>query len=276
MRITSAQNAKVKESCKLASSKERKLKECFLVEGTREITRCIQSGYKITSFFYCPKLWNKFLNKDNSLSNEELINAFNANNSPIYELTSNVFNKLSSRENPDGNIAVASSKKHTDFRIINTNKKNLSLLVLESIEKPGNLGAIIRTAEGAGVDGIILCDPIIDIYNPHVIRNSQGAVFSIPIVISNTNSTQQFLRENNISPILTTPSAQNIYWNIAIPTKSAFIMGSEKDGLSDSWLKTNFTSVKIPMMGNSDSLNVSTATALILYETLKQKENVKS
>ncbi len=275
MKITSIQNQRIKNICALSSSNNRKKANLFNVEGEREISRCISAGYVFDSFYYCPELWSTSGNRENSLSGQELLHVMLEGKTPVYETSAQVFKKLSSRENPDGNFAIVQSKNHSDLANI-TLKDTLILLIIEKIEKPGNLGAIIRTAESTGTNGIILCDPIIDIYNPNVIRNSQGAVFSVPIVISDNESTQQFLSANKITPILTTPSAEKIYWDIPFPKKTAIVMGSEKDGLSDSWLKTNFTAVRIPMMGTSDSLNVSTATSLVLYEILRQKsQNTK-
>jgi TrmH family RNA methyltransferase len=182
-----------------------------------------------------------------------------------------VFEKMSYRENPDGWLAV--------FPIPQTSLNDLKLsespliIVAESVEKPGNLGAILRTADAAHVDALLVCDPRVDVWNPNVVRASRGAVFSVPVVESDNESALKWLNAHNIHVLAATPSADELYFNLNLREAVAIAVGTEDQGLSEFWMSAADVKVKIPMMGNVNSLNVSVSTALILYEAVRQKSH---
>ncbi len=192
-------------------------------------------------------------------------------NIKIFELSKNAIQKCSLRNNPDPIICIS---KEWDLSLGNIKlSKNPLILCLQSVEKPGNLGALIRSAEAANVDGLILTSPKVDFFNPNVIRASQGAIFSSNVAISTDKELFNFLKTNNIEIFCATPRAEKIYWNCSYTKGSAIICGSENDGLSDFWLenKSFCTNIKLPMLGKSDSLNVNDAASILLFEAIRQR-----
>ena len=145
------------------------------------------------------------------------------------------------------------------------------LIVAESIEKPGNLGAMLRTADAAGVDALLLCDPRVDTWNPNVVRASRGAVFSVPVIECDNASALEWLKKGRIRVLAATPSADVMYSNVDMREPVAIAVGTEDEGLTDFWLTDADVKVKIPMMGEVNSLNVSVSTALIVYEAVRQR-----
>jgi TrmH family RNA methyltransferase len=180
-----------------------------------------------------------------------------------------VFEKMSYREHPDGWLGV--------FPIPQTSLDDLKLsqspliIVAESVEKPGNLGAILRTADAAHVDALLVCDPRVDVWNPNVVRASRGALFSVPVVESENESALKWLNAHSIRVLAATPSADELYFNIDLSEPVAIAVGTEDEGLTEFWMNGADVKVKIPMMGNVNSLNVSVSTALILYEAVRQR-----
>ncbi|MFA6394221.1 MAG: RNA methyltransferase [Patescibacteria group bacterium] len=254
--ITSRENAKIKEIIKLKTSKkERQTRGLIIVEGQREITLASQAGMEIISLFYCPL----FL-KDRPLP------TIGHN---IYEIPPAIFKKISYRENPDGLIALTRLTE-TSLDQIKLSKNPL-VIVLESVEKPGNLGAILRTADACGADAVLISDAKTDIYSPNVIRASQGTVFTVPIASGSPESICDFLKNKAITLIATTPAAAKIYTKIDLKKPSAILMGSEDQGLSEFWLSAADEKTRIPMKGKIDSLNVSVSADIIAYEALRQR-----
>jgi TrmH family RNA methyltransferase len=178
---------------------------------------------------------------------------------------------MSYRENPDGWLGV--------FPIPQTSLDNLKLsgspliVVAESIEKPGNLGAILRTADAAHADALLVCDPRVDVWNPNVVRASRGALFSVPVVESDNDSALKWLKAHKIRVLAATPSAEELYFNIDLREPVAIAVGTEDEGLTEFWMNGADLKVKIPMMGKVNSLNVSVSTALILYEAVRQRSH---
>lgn len=255
--ITSATNSKIKLISTLRNkSSKRKEEGLFLIDGLREIKEALKNKVKIEQIFYCEQLVDNF---------EELQNFGQELTKVSYE----AFLKACYKDSPDGVIALAKSDKKTikDLKI----SKNSLFLVLEAVEKPGNLGAILRTAQASGVDGIILNNQQTDIYNPNVIRASQGFVFSIPVVEASFEETLDFLQKNKIKSFATSLLAKKSYIKSDYTGASAFVFGTEADGLSDNWQKKADELIKIPMMKPMDSLNVSVSAALVLFEALRQR-----
>ncbi len=260
-KITSLANNKIKKVFKLSKDQKLRQKEgLIVVDGLREVEEAIKANWKVLEFFYCEELIkdNKNLNKIIKCSQH------------VYNLSKKAFEKISYKKTPDGYLAILKSKvlKFSDLII----KENPLILVLESLEKPGNLGAIIRTAYASGVDLIILNNQKTDLYSPNTIRSSTGFIFSMPLIISSVPKTLKYLQKNNINILSTSLSAEKSHFSVDFKTGRAIVFGSEAFGLSPLWLKNEVESIKIPMIKGVDSLNVSVSVAIIVYEALRQRK----
>jgi len=257
--ITSAQNNKIKQLIRLKNRRKRDKTALFLIEGYREIKRAFEKGLPLVALFFC---------SDFFLGNHEffLIDSIGTEN---FHLPSSLFQKISYRDRPDGLIAVGKQMQTTlnDWVFHDSS----IYVVAESIEKPGNLGTILRSCDAAGVNGVVICDRRTDIYNPNVVRASVGTLFTVPVVEAQGIEAYQWFKERNISLIATSPSASLKYTEASLKGPLALLFGTEQLGLSEFWIKRANLHVKIPMLGAADSLNVAMATTLILYEILRQK-----
>lgn len=262
MEITSTANPKIKKISKMIKdSSLRNGEGLIVVDGKREIEEALNSSWDILEFFYCLDF----------IKNEEdvFLKKIKIKAKSSYVLDKKVFEKISYKKNPDGFLAIISFKKNNldDFKL----KKNSLILVLESVEKPGNLGAIIRTAYASGVDLIILNDQKTDFYSPNVIRASTGFIFSMPVVIDSIDNTISWLNKNNINIFLTTIDSSSNHFSADLKKSSAIIFGTEAFGLSEKWLSTKSKKIKIPMIKGVDSLNVSVSVGIIVYEAIRQR-----
>jgi len=255
MDITSTQNPRVKHFVKLRVDKRQRQKDgLLLVEGYDEIQLALSAGYEPHTLLTAPELASRQL----TVSSMETVT-----------VTRPVFEKMSYRDNPDGWLAV--------FPIPQTSLADLKLsdaplvIVAESIEKPGNLGAMLRTADAARADALLVCDPRVDVWNPNVVRASRGTVFSVPVVECDNASALEWLKADNIKVLAATPSAEEIYYDVDLSQPVAIAVGTENEGLTDFWMNRADIKVKIPMMGRVNSLNVSVSTALIVYEAVRQR-----
>ncbi|MDX9695884.1 MAG: RNA methyltransferase [Bacteroidales bacterium] len=258
-KITSVQNSRIKNIVKLQQkSSERKLQNLIVIEGLREITLAIKSGFDIKTIFFCSEI----------ISYEKIADMAIHENI-IFDLSRDVYNKVAYRESTEGVLVLAepSYLVLNDLRL----RKNPFLVVLESVEKPGNLGAILRTADAANVDAVLICDPLTDIYNPNVIRSSVGCVFTKQIVACSTDEALEWLRKNQIKSYAAALTAKKFYHETDFTVPSAVIMGTEADGLTKKWLQGADEQIKIPMNGEIDSLNVSTSTAILIFEAMRQR-----
>lgn len=263
--ITSRQNPTVKYLGELKDRKFREQEQCFLVEGFREVQRALESGKTVKALYFSQDTKPEFLKNLSAIAKAKGI--------PMIELSSPVFEKLTHREHPDGCMAVV-EMWGLGIESLSLSTQPL-LIVAEGLEKPGNLGALMRTAEGAGVDALFLCDPKVDIYNPNVIRASQGALFSLPMAVLQPEDLNHFLKAKNIQIVATSPEAKELYWDTNYILPTAILVGNEHSGLSDFW-SLNAQHVCIPMAGKSDSLNVHSAATLVLYEALRQRRGLCS
>ena len=258
--ITSLQNTAIKNIVKLTKNKERKAQQLFVIEGAREFSLALQSGYEAMAVYVCRELFAKTDYPDvlNSISK-----------SAIFDISVAVFEKIAYRENSDGIVVLAKPKSHTlsDIKL----STNPFVILLESVEKPGNLGAILRTADAAGADAVIVCDPQTDLYNPNVIRSSVGGLFTVQTAVCTSEEAVKWLNEAKITSYATALQAAEFYQNIDFRAPSAIIMGTEADGLTDFWLKNAKKRVKIPMRGKIDSLNVSVSAAVLTFEVMRQR-----
>lgn len=261
--IQSRQNEQVKNLVRLRERKHRDRQSRFLVEGLREIGHAMTAGFEITHLYFCSDFFpsdehESFVNEQRQSSTFQVVG-----------MGTDVFNKASHREGPDGLIAIAIQQNNT-LADLNFSNSPL-LLILEGIEKPGNLGALLRSADGAGVDAVILVDCVLDLYNPNAIRSSQGLVFALPIVSTNRDTLTDWLKTNQIAICATTPDTEQLHWDVDYRQPLAIFMGSESEGLTDYWLQAANHKIRIPMSGQADSLNVSAAAAVCLYEAKRQR-----
>ncbi|MDR1561716.1 MAG: RNA methyltransferase [Dysgonamonadaceae bacterium] len=259
--ITSLHNNRVKNIVRLIEkSKERRLQALFAVEGAREISLALAGGYIIDSIFVCNTLFE-------STNYPEVMNGIDSG--ILFEVSESVFSKIAYRETSDGLIALVKPKPHrlTDLKLT----ENPFIIVIEAVEKPGNLGAILRTADAAAVDALIICDPLTDVYNPNVIRSSVGCIFTVPVAVSTGIETFDFLKDNNIQIFAAGLDESCNHYCTDFKKPSAIVMGTESDGLSRFWLDHADRQIKIPMHGKIDSLNVSVSTAVITYEAMRQR-----
>ncbi|HMD80082.1 MAG TPA: RNA methyltransferase [Anaerolineales bacterium] len=255
MDITSSQNPRVKYIVRLRDDKRQRQKDgLMLVEGFDEVQLALAAGYKPQSVLTAPELVARQIDE---VSAESI-----TVNRPVFE-------KMSYRQNPDGWLAV--------FPIPRISLDNLKLrpsplmIVAESIEKPGNLGAILRTADAAKVDALLVCDPQVDAYSPNVVRASRGAIFTVPVIETSSAQAAVFLQRNGIRILAATPSAKDEFTRQDLRGPLAVAVGTEDEGLSEFWLSQADIAVKIPMLGKVNSLNVSVSTALIIYEAIRQR-----
>lgn len=261
-RIVSLQNPRIKQLVRLRDRRPRDEAGVFLVEGYRQIRRALEKGVTLTELYFSPD-WYLGENEPALLAQAATAGA------ALIELSKEAFAKVAYRERPDGLLAVAPQWRTglADLKLSPTP----FLLVVEAIEKPGNLGTILRSADAAGVDALVVCDPVTDLFNPNVVRASTGVLFSVPVAITTSAEVRPWLRERGIRAVATTPAATALYTDTNLRGPLALVMGSEQYGLSDYWLKESDARVRIPMAGQADSLNVAMATIITLFEAVRQR-----
>ena len=257
--INSLQNPLIKETVKLRKASERRKQGEILVEGYKEIKLAQDNGLAALRLFYCDEYARGKYSPDTLLAKETFL------------VSPDVFDKISYRDNPDGFLAVISRGENYLAEIKLTKDKPALIIVLESVEKPGNLGAILRTADAAQADAVIVCDAKTDIYNPNVIRSSLGTLFTVPVAIASNSEALSWLKDNEIKILAATPSAKDIYFDQDMAGALAIVVGTEHDGLSGFWLDNADKQIKLPMLGKIDSLNASVSAAILTYEALRQR-----
>jgi len=261
--ISSLQNPRIKHVVKMRKRADRDEEGLLLVEGYRELRRALDNGWKPQELFICEGL---FLG-----SNEPaLIQDCAAAGAPVIRCSEEVFRKIAYRDRPDGLLAVGPQIRHTLAGL----KLSATpfVLVAESIEKPGNLGTMLRSSDAAGVEAVIVCDRQTDINNPNVVRASLGTIFSLPVVEASSEETLAWLRRNGIQILAATPSATMNYTEADCTKPTAIVVGSEQYGLENLWMEKADAKVKLPMLGQCDSLNVATAATILLYEVVRQRQ----
>jgi RNA methyltransferase, TrmH family len=264
LQITSPQNQRIKDVVKLGKRGTRDSLRLTVVEGIRECSLALAAGKHPQQVFLCPPIL-----QDAHSSLRDTLLAAGVNPRDIFEVTRDVFAKLAYRGESGGIVLVLPyfARGLQDLHL----PTQPLLLVLEGIEKPGNLGAILRTADAAGVHGVIVTAGATDIHNPNAIRASLGAIFTVPVVEASSVEAAAFLHSHQIHMVAATPHAEALYWDINLRDPVAIILGSEAEGLSQAWLDHAQSHVRLPMYGAVDSLNLSTATSVILYEALRQR-----
>ncbi len=252
--ITSVQNERVKRIIKLQrKASVRREEGLTVIEGAREVSRAIENGWRPVELWFCPELC-----------------AEKPSGTECFQCSRAVFEKISYREGPDGVLAVGPlvGKTLAELKL----SKNPLILVAEGLEKPGNLGALLRTADGAGADAAIVCDSATDLNNPNVIRASIGTLFYLPVAEATSEEAIAFLKKQGIKILSAVPDAEAVYTDVDLTGPVVIAVGSEDTGLSDRWKNSADLNVKIPMLGKNDSLNVSVSAAILLYEAVRQRK----
>lgn len=255
--ISSPQNPRIKHLMLLQQrAQTRRTEQRIVVEGFRELSHCIKAGFNIETIFLCPAI---FTSKQLPTHNAELI-----------EVTQQVYEKIAYRGSTEGVIAIV-EPHHLELKDIELGDDPL-IVVLEGVEKPGNLGAVMRSADAAQATAVIVCDPLTDLYNPNLIRSSLGAIFTVPCVACSSLECIKFLKENNIKILTAQLQDSKLYYDTPMRGATAIVMGTESTGLTQAWRDAATAHIRIPMRGELDSLNVSVSAAILLFEAVRQRE----
>lgn len=283
--ITSAQNPKIKKLLALQQkSSERRESGLFVVEGVRELQHCIEAGYEVDTVFLLssgswsservdmhPCRWEGPTEWEGSCPSEFQFPGGSgiARGVRVYEVSPAVYEKIAYRGSTEGVIAEvkAKSRNLSDLKLGGTPL----VVVLESVEKPGNLGAVLRSADAAGADAVIICDPLTDLYNPNLIRASIGGIFSVPCVACSSEEAIAFFKKNGIQILTAQLQDSSLYYDYDMKKGTAIVMGTESTGLTDVWREAADAHIRIPMLGKLDSLNVSVSAAILLFEAVRQR-----
>jgi len=261
--ISSLQNPFIKQLVQLKEkSKLRKQTGLFIIEGKREVSLAIKGDYTIETLYYYADLF--------SAAEAAALGAYGID---IIEISKPVYEKVAHRETTEGVIAVAKTK---DLSLDNLklSSKNPLILVAESPEKPGNIGALLRTADAANIDAVIIANPLTDLYNPNIIRSSVGGVFTVPLATGSTKEVIAYLKRNNISIYSAILQESVAYDSIDFKTSSALVIGTESSGLTDEWRDDSTANIQIPMEGKLDSMNLSVAAGILIFEAKRQRKHI--
>lgn len=261
-KITSTSNSRIKELVALQhkSSLRREL-GVFTVEGVRELGHCVEAGFEVLTLFVCGPVFSRRAGGDTLLGGLA---------AEVVEVSREVYGKIACREGTEGVIALVRMPQR-GLSTLSLGDDPL-LLVVESVEKPGNLGAMLRSADAAGVNAVVVCDPLADIYNPNVVRSSIGAVFTVPCVATTTQECIAFLKERGITILTAQLQDSRPYYRTPMSQGTAIVVGTEATGLTEAWRQAADAHIRIPMCGKLDSLNVSTSAAILLFEAVRQRQ----
>ncbi len=273
--ITSAQNPKIKNLLLLQEkSKARREQGLFVVEGARELSHCLEAGYTVKTIFICPAIAD-------GLTAEGVVSQISGHPRPdkregpaveplVIELPEQLYRKVAYRESTEGILAEVEYKTLglKDLQL----PENPLIMVLESVEKPGNLGAVLRSADAAKADAVLICDPLTDLYNPNLIRASIGAIFTVPTAAVSSEEAIAFLQARDIQILTAQLQDSSLYYDVDMKRGTALVMGTESTGLTPLWRKAATSHIRIPMLGRLDSLNVSVSAAILLFEAVRQRQ----
>ena len=258
--ITSTQNTLVKQILMLRDkSRERKKTSLFIIEGQRELMLAIKANYTVQTLLFCPDLIAK-----------ETLKTMISEGMECIQISKSVFEKIAYRSSTEGIIAIAEMKRH-DLEDLKFHNKNPLVLVAEAPEKPGNIGALLRTADAANVDAMIIANPKGDLYNPNIIRSSVGCVFTNQVALGDSETIIEFLKEHNISIYSAILQEAKNYHEQDFTSSTAIVVGTEAEGLSESWRTAATQNIQIPMQGEIDSMNVSVAAGILIFEVKRQR-----
>ena len=274
--ITSLQNPKIKQLLLLQQkSQERRRTGLFVVEGQQELQHCLEAGYEVDTVFYCPELCPTAGAPDNSAAEppRTLCPAVlppEAGAARWFQVSPDVYAKVAYRGTTEGVIAEVRQRtlRLADLQL----GEHPLIVVLESVEKPGNLGAILRSADASGVDAVVVCDPLTDLYNPNLIRSSVGAAFTVPCVACSSEDCIAFLKQHGIKILTAQLQDSHLYYDTDMTCGTAIVMGTEHSGLTPQWRQAADSHIRIPMQGRVDSLNVSVSAAILMFEAVRQRK----
>ncbi len=259
--ISSLQNPLIKKTLLLKEkSRERKKSGLFVLEGRKELELATKGNYTLDTILFCPEL----------IPIEALKASFEIENTPLISVSPEVYGKLAHRDTTEGIMAIAKAKKH-GLDSLHLTQANPLILVAESTEKPGNIGALLRTADAANLDAVIIANPRTDLYNPNIIRSSVGCVFSKMIVMADTPSIISFLKEKKMAIYCAALTASKPYTSVNFIGPTAIVVGTEHSGLGEEWLSNSTQNIIIPMEGAIDSMNVSVSAAILIFEAKRQR-----
>lgn len=255
--ITSTQNPRIKHLLLLQQkSAQRKKDGLFVVEGRRELQHCLAAGFAVRAAFVCEEIAGTLISLPQGAE--------------YIPVSRNVYERIAYRGGTEGVVALV------EMRMTSLDGLCLSasplIVVLESVEKPGNLGAVLRSADAAGADAVIVCDPLTDLFNPNLIRSAVGALFTVPCVACTTEECIAFLKEKGIRILTAQLQDSHLYYDTPMSGSTAIVMGTEATGLTEQWRKAADAHIRIPMLGRLDSLNVSVSAAILLYEAVRQRQ----
>lgn len=260
--ISSTQNPKIKRLIALQQkSSERRKAGLFILEGAREFLHCVHNGYEPETIFYCPEILQGYEGEAEIMSLAKKVQS--------YEVSRKVYERIAYRGSTEGVIAEIKTKETAlaDLQL----PDNPLIMVLERVEKPGNLGAVLRSADAAAADAVIVCDPLTDLYNPNLIRSSIGAIFTVPTVACSSEECIAFLKEKGIRILTAQLQDSHLYYDTDMTHGTAIVMGTESTGLTNIWRNAADAHIRIPMKGQLDSLNVSVSAAILLFEAVRQR-----
>ncbi len=259
-KITSARNERIRQVLELQEkSRTRRALGLFVVEGRRELEHCLEAGYELDSVFWCPEILPELP--------LELIGV----DVPVSELTAELYGRIAYRGGTEGLVARVKARPHTleDLAL----KENPLIVVLESVEKPGNLGAVFRSADAAGADAVIICDPLTDLYNPNLIRSSIGGVFTVQSAVCDSASAISWLKARGMKILTAQLQDSSWYYDVDMKGGTAIVIGTEATGLTEQWREAADAHIRIPMLGALDSLNASVSAAILLFEAVRQRNS---
>lgn len=263
MLITSVKNPKIKRVCALRERRERDREGVTVLEGYRELSRAMDAGVKLTEVYHCPAF---YLGEHEG----ELIARAEKQGAEIYETAPEALSRMAYRDRPEGLIALA-VMRHKGLEEMPVLPNGL-YLVAETIEKPGNLGSMLRSADAVGATGMIVCNRQTDVFNPNCIRASTGAIFSVPLAETSSEEAVEWFRKNGILTLAASPHSKEVYTDVDMTRGIAIVVGAEQYGLTEYWMKNADIGGVIPMLGRMDSLNVATAATILLYEAARQRK----
>lgn len=258
-KITSSRNERIRQVLELQEkSRTRRALGLFVVEGRRELEHCLEAGYELDSVFWCPEILPELP--------EELLGDV-----PVSELTAELYDKIAYRGGTEGIIARVKARTHSLEQLMLG--ENPLVVVLESVEKPGNLGAVFRSADAAGADAVIICDPLTDLYNPNLIRSSIGGVFTVQSAVCDSSAAIDWLKARGIKILTAQLQDSSWYYEVDMKGGTAIVIGTEATGLTAQWREAADAHIRIPMLGALDSLNASVSAAILLFEAVRQRNS---
>ena len=303
--VTSAQNRKVKTLLALQEkARLRKEMGLFVVEGRRELEHCVRAGFEIDTLFFCPEIvglgirpsggsplpnfglrphpsqsddWAPPVHEatgghglaGDSLPPDENLSFILQSSGQVIEVPRELYEKIAYRGGTEGLIAEVKVRERTLGEL--EMPENPLVVVLEGVEKPGNLGAVLRSADASGADAVLICDPLTDLYNPNLIRASIGAVFTVPVVCCSSAEAIKWLKDNNINIFTAQLQDSSWYYDTDMTKGTAIVIGTEATGLTAAWREAADAHIRIPMLGELDSLNASVSAAILLFEAVRQR-----